>query len=76
MTATVPYHPGHVTDLRGLLDVGARIWGDEVVTATAEAGSRNRAWSCSPVPRAPEEEHRPFDRRPGFRRGRTRSPGD
>ena len=28
VTATVPYHPGHVTDLRGLLDVGGRIWGD------------------------------------------------
>ena len=29
VTATVPYHPGHVTDLRGLLEVGAKIWGDE-----------------------------------------------
>jgi anion-transporting ArsA/GET3 family ATPase len=29
VTATVPYHPGHVTDLKGLLDVGGRIWGDE-----------------------------------------------
>ena len=40
VTATVPYHPGHVTDLRGLLDVGARIWGDEVPSATAKAGPR------------------------------------
>jgi hypothetical protein len=30
LTATVPYHPGHVTDLRGLLEVGATIWGDEI----------------------------------------------
>jgi anion-transporting ArsA/GET3 family ATPase len=29
VTAAVPYHPGHVTDLGGLLDVGAKIWGDE-----------------------------------------------
>lgn len=28
-TATVPYHAGHVTDLRGLLDIGDAIWGDE-----------------------------------------------
>ncbi len=46
VTATVPYHPGHVTDLQGLLDVGAKIWGDEVVVATERAafraGRRNR----------------------------------
>ena len=29
VAATVPYHSGSVTDLRGLLDVGAAIWGDE-----------------------------------------------
>ena len=40
VTATVPYHPGHVTDLRGLLDVGARIWGDES-TVSPEASSRS-----------------------------------
>ena len=64
VTATVPYHPGHVTDLRGLLDVGAGIWGDEVVTATGEPGSRNRAGPDSPVPRAPR------------RRSTARSTGD
>jgi anion-transporting ArsA/GET3 family ATPase len=46
VTATVPYHPGHVTDLQGLLDVGAKIWGDEVAVATERAafraGLRNR----------------------------------
>ncbi len=46
VTATVPYHPGHVTDLQGLLDVGAKIWGDEVVVTTERAafraGRRNR----------------------------------
>ena len=40
VTATVPYHPGHVTDLRGLLDVGAKIWGDES-TVSPEASSRS-----------------------------------
>jgi anion-transporting ArsA/GET3 family ATPase len=28
VTVTVPYQPGHVTDLAGLLTMGARIWGD------------------------------------------------
>ncbi|MHB8243831.1 MAG: ArsA family ATPase [Acidimicrobiales bacterium] len=28
VTVTVPYQPGHVTDLAGLLQMGARIWGD------------------------------------------------
>jgi hypothetical protein len=37
VTATVPYHPGHVTDLRGLLEVGAKIWGDEGAVATEKA---------------------------------------
>ena len=73
VTATVPYHPGHVTDLRGLLDVGARIWGDEVVMATGEPGGRNRAAPDSPVPRAPRRRSTAaFDRRPGLRRGGTR----
>lgn len=27
VTATVPYQPGHVSDLAGLLQMGARIWG-------------------------------------------------
>ena len=40
VTAIVPYHPGHVTDLRGLLDVGAKIWGDEVPPAANKARSR------------------------------------
>ena len=45
LTATVPYHPGHVTDLRGLLEVGATIWGEEV--AWPAAGQRTRP-SCPP----------------------------
>ena len=68
VTATVPYHPGHVTDLRGLLDVGARIWGDEVVMATGEPGGRSRAAPDSPVPRAPRRRSTPRstgDRAPG-----------
>ena len=40
VTATVPYHPGHVTDLHGLLDVGAKIWGDEVAVAAERAAFR------------------------------------
>jgi anion-transporting ArsA/GET3 family ATPase len=36
VTAAVPYHPGHVTDLRGLLDVGSKIWGDEADVSTGE----------------------------------------
>ena len=28
VTVTVPYQPGHVTDLAGLLRMGGRIWGD------------------------------------------------
>jgi len=40
VTATVPYHPGHVTDLHGLLDVGAKVWGDEVAVASGGAASR------------------------------------
>ena len=39
VTTTVPYHPGHVADLRGLLDVGARIWGDEDTVPLAVSGS-------------------------------------
>jgi anion-transporting ArsA/GET3 family ATPase len=52
VTAVVPYHPGHVTDLRGLLDVGAKIWGDEVPQAADKARSRTgrqtRAKRASP----------------------------
>jgi anion-transporting ArsA/GET3 family ATPase len=40
VTATVPYHPGHVTDLGGLLDVGARIWGDEEAAPPRAPGAR------------------------------------
>jgi anion-transporting ArsA/GET3 family ATPase len=40
VTAIVPYHPGHVTDLQGLLDVGARIWGDEVAPAANKTRPR------------------------------------
>lgn len=29
VTVTVPYQPGHVTDLAGLLEMGERIWGGE-----------------------------------------------
>ncbi len=28
IAATVPYQPGHITDLAGLLTMGARIWGE------------------------------------------------
>jgi hypothetical protein len=66
VTATVPYHPGHVTDLRGLLDIGARIWGDEEA-ALPEA------------PRAPGTRSRPArdSSTPGTRRRRTAgAPGD
>jgi len=42
VTATVPYHPGHVTDLRGLLDVGARIWGDEGAVVPPPSPARPR----------------------------------
>jgi anion-transporting ArsA/GET3 family ATPase len=45
VTATVPYHPGHVTDLRGLLEVGAKIWGDEDASAGSTPPARR--------PRAP-----------------------
>jgi anion-transporting ArsA/GET3 family ATPase len=41
VTATVPYHPGHVTDLRGLLDVGAKIWGDESTVSPETSSSRS-----------------------------------
>jgi anion-transporting ArsA/GET3 family ATPase len=48
VTATVPYHAGDVTDLRGLLDIGARIWGDDQVAPRdvappRAAGSRRAA---------------------------------
>ena len=33
VTASVPYHPGNVTDLSGLLQVGDKIWGDETDTS-------------------------------------------
>jgi anion-transporting ArsA/GET3 family ATPase len=42
VTATVPYHPGHVTDLKGLLEVGARIWGDEAATTPPPARTSPR----------------------------------
>ena len=41
VTATVPYHPGHVTDLHGLLDVGAEIWGDEAAVVPKDAVFRS-----------------------------------
>ena len=63
VTATVPYHPGHVTDLRGLLDVGAKIWGDELAGApparprrrsTRRPGTSTRADNQQlPEPEAP-----------------------
>jgi hypothetical protein len=28
VTAIVPYQAGHITDLAGLLQMGARIWGE------------------------------------------------
>ncbi|MGA3214105.1 MAG: ArsA-related P-loop ATPase [Acidimicrobiales bacterium] len=40
VTAAVPYHPGHVTDLRGLLEVGGKIWGDE--TSGSDSSSPGR----------------------------------
>ena len=44
LTATAPYHPGHVTDLRGLLEVGAKIWGDEgLAVAPPPARPRRRS---------------------------------
>jgi len=42
VTAAVPYHPGNVTDLRGLLEVGARIWGDEGAAPSGEASATDR----------------------------------
>jgi anion-transporting ArsA/GET3 family ATPase len=52
VTAIVPYHPGHVTDLQGLLDVGAKIWGDEAPPAANKArprtGRQTRAKRGSP----------------------------
>jgi len=41
IAATVPYHPGHVTDLRGLLEVGARIWGDDGAVPPGAPGERS-----------------------------------
>jgi len=61
VTATVPYHAGHVTDLRALLDVGAKIWGDETVPAGA-AEARGRGSRRSPAS-------------PSARRRSTRQPG-
>src|SRR5208283_2334396 len=43
VTATVPYHSGHVTDLRGLLEVGARIWGDDPEASPLSAARPARA---------------------------------
>lgn len=42
VTATVPYHPGHVTDLGGLLDVGAWIWGDRAGLGDRPTGRSGR----------------------------------
>jgi anion-transporting ArsA/GET3 family ATPase len=39
MTAAVAYHPGHVTDLRGLLEVGGWIWGDQAAPQLGEPPS-------------------------------------
>jgi len=43
LTSTVPYHPGHVTDLRGLLEVGATVFGDPVAPEAARRGRAARA---------------------------------
>jgi len=42
VTAAVPYHPGNVTDLRSLLEVGARIWGDEGDAPSGQASATDR----------------------------------
>jgi anion-transporting ArsA/GET3 family ATPase len=46
VTATVGYQPGNITDLAGLLRIGARIWGDAepspAAAATASAGRFRR----------------------------------
>jgi anion-transporting ArsA/GET3 family ATPase len=39
VSVTVPYQPGHVTDLAGLLTMGARIWGDELDEQQPGAGA-------------------------------------
>ncbi len=49
VTATVPYHSGHVTDLRGLLEVGAQIWGDEEPVAEASPSRRRRTRKAPPA---------------------------
>jgi anion-transporting ArsA/GET3 family ATPase len=38
VTATVGYRPGNVADLAGLLDIGARIWGDPAPVEPDAAG--------------------------------------
>jgi len=50
LTATVPYHPGQVTDLAGLCDVGSKIWGDEppVVPSSGAGSHAKRASRLSP----------------------------
>lgn len=48
VTTSVPYHPGHVTDLRGLLEVGAKIWGDEDDLAVTVASARRPRARRSP----------------------------
>jgi anion-transporting ArsA/GET3 family ATPase len=65
VTATVPYHAGHVTDLRGLLDVGAKIWGDDA--------EEPRRWSEVRADRSARVRGRPAPARAG-RRGTDDAP--
>jgi hypothetical protein len=77
VTATVPYHPGHVTDLRGLLDVGAKIWGDELAPPAGRPASRSRrrtrARSGSASGSAPDTSER-HDSDPATETGNRPSP--
>ena len=69
VTSTVGYRPGNVSDLAGLLDIGARIWGDpepsesaageETGAPRSRAARTGRAASSTRAPRSPRSPKPP-----------------
>jgi len=80
VTATVGYRAGSVTDLTGLLAIGAAIWGDEPAAEPSELeGAPGAEGPASPErPRRPRRAttSRPDDGPPPRRAGRGRASSD
>jgi anion-transporting ArsA/GET3 family ATPase len=57
--ASVPYLPGHVTDLAGLLTLGARIWGAAEPAPSRRRGAPRRSAATGPRARDAADKEEP-----------------